>query len=131
MIVVDASALADILLEAPVANRLAPVLQHHVGAAHAPDILDVEVTSVARRSELRGVLSAARARAMFDDLAAAPIERHPIDALLGRAWELRHNFTVPDALYVALAEAIDGALLTSDARLVAAVRAHTDIALVA
>ncbi len=34
-----------------------------------------------------------------------------------RAWELRANVTVYDALYVALAELLDVVLVTADARL--------------
>jgi predicted nucleic acid-binding protein len=49
--------------------------------------------------------------------------------LLARAWNMRRNFTVYDALYVALAEAASAPLLTSDRRLARAVRRHTDVEL--
>jgi len=34
-----------------------------------------------------------------------------------RAWELRHNLKIYDAVYVALAEALEASLLTCDQRL--------------
>jgi predicted nucleic acid-binding protein len=43
--------------------------------------------------------------------------------LLPRIWELRNNLTAYDAVYVALAEALDAPLLTRDRRL-AAVAGH-------
>lgn len=39
------------------------------------------------------------------------------EPLLGRAWELRENVSAYDAMYVALAEALEAPLVTSDARL--------------
>ena len=54
---------------------------------------------------------------IFGDLA---LQRHAHDWLLPRVWELRHNFTAYDAVYVALAEALDAPLVTRDARLAAA-----------
>jgi predicted nucleic acid-binding protein len=37
--------------------------------------------------------------------------------LLARCWELRDNLTIYDAVYVALAEALQAPLLTGDRRL--------------
>ncbi len=50
-------------------------------------------------------------------LAALPAERYSHVPLLGRMWELRHNFTAYDATYIALAEATDSVLYTSDEKL--------------
>ena len=47
------------------------------------------------------------------DLAALAARRAPHRPLLPRCWELRDNLTVYGAAYVALAEAMDTALLTS------------------
>jgi predicted nucleic acid-binding protein len=46
-----------------------------------------------------------------------PGERFGHRSLLDRAWELRNNVRTWDALYVALAEALDATLLTLDLRL--------------
>ena len=60
-------------------------------------------------------------------MAEWPGERYGHRSLLARAWELRANVRTWDALYVALAEALDGTLLTTDVRLAAATRAHSSI----
>ena len=60
--------------------------------------------------ERRGALALA-------DLADLPLRRAQHLPLLPRCWELRHNLTPYDAVYVALAEALEVALLTADARL--------------
>jgi hypothetical protein len=50
-------------------------------------------------------------------LAALPAERYAQTPLIGRIWELRHNFTAHDAIYIALAEATDSVLYTCDEKL--------------
>jgi predicted nucleic acid-binding protein len=51
------------------------------------------------------------------DLEAWPGERFGHRLLLTRAWELRDTIRGWDAMYVALAEALDSTLLTTDGRL--------------
>src|SRR5438309_2067736 len=51
--------------------------------------------------------------------------RHPHDVLLPRVWELRNNLSAYDAVYLALAEALDASLLTHDQRLATATRRHS------
>lgn len=70
-----------------------------------------------RRHVCRRELSVARARVALEDLAALPLQRYPLLPLLVRAFELRDNATVYDALYLALAEHARAPLLTRDARL--------------
>ena len=84
---------------------------------HAPHLLDVEVTQVLRRYTQNTALTAQRAQEALDDLLDFPIERYPHAALLPRAWDLRDNLTAYDAVYVALAEALQTSLLTCDGRL--------------
>ena len=48
-----------------------------------------------------------------------PLARVPHVALLPRIWQLRHNLSVYDAAYVALAEALGAPLLTADRTLAA------------
>jgi predicted nucleic acid-binding protein len=131
MIVLDASALADILLPTPHGRAIAPLVREAAGDAHVPSLLDAEVTSVVRRAERRGELEPLRAEAVLADLEALALVRHPYRPLLRRAWELRANFTVYDALYVALAEIAGAPFLTTDQRLAAAVARHTAVALAA
>jgi predicted nucleic acid-binding protein len=54
----------------------------------------------------------------------------PHDVLLPRVWQLRNNLTAYDAVYVALAEALDAPLLTRDKRLANAARRHARVELV-
>ncbi|MEA2449127.1 MAG: hypothetical protein QOG63_1059, partial [Thermoleophilaceae bacterium] len=49
-LVIDASAVADLLLDRPQADRVAAQLLDHDYDLHAPHLLDVEVLSVLRRA---------------------------------------------------------------------------------
>lgn len=120
MIVVDASALLELLLRAPGAARVEARLRDAEQGLHAPHLLDVEVAQVIRRYAAAGELDEARGRAALADLADTPLHRYPHDLLLPRIWELRHNFTAYDAVYVALAEGLGAPLLTCDRRLAGA-----------
>lgn len=95
----------------------------------APELLDLEVASVLRRLVAVDHLALARAEQALHDLIAMPVRRAPHAPLLERCWELRSNLTAYDAAYVALAEAFDTRLLTSDARLAAAPGPRCDIEL--
>jgi predicted nucleic acid-binding protein len=127
-LVVDASALAELLLARPAAAAVAGRLDDHGYDLHAPHLLDVEVLSVLRALVARGDTDAGRAAQAVEDLLDLPIERYAHDILAWRVWELRDNFSAYDAAYVALSEALgEGGvpLLTSDARLARAAEAHT------
>ena len=82
-----------------------------------PELADLEVASVLRRQLLAGAIDARRAGFALDDLAALPARRAPHRPLLARCWELRDNLNIYDAIYVALAEALEATLLTGDRRL--------------
>ena len=83
----------------------------------APELVDLEVTSVWRRRMREGAMDVRRAALALADLTALPLRRAPHRALLARCWELRDNLTIYDASYVALAEALEVSLLTGDGRL--------------
>ena len=95
----------------------------------APELVDLEVTSVWRRQVRDGAMDARRATLALADLTALPLRRAPHRALLARCWELRGNLTVYDAAYVALAEALEVTLLTGDGRLARATgpRCHIEV----
>lgn len=88
-----------------------------LGDVHAPGLVDVEVTQALRGLLRAGKLDLATADRARDELTQLAVRRHPDARLLRRAWELRDVCTTYDALYVALAEALDATLLTRDARL--------------
>ena len=77
-----------------------------------------------------GEIDRDRGAAALADLADLPVRRYPHDILLPRVWELRNNLTAYDAVYVALAEALDAPLLTRDKRLAAAAGHHARVELV-
>lgn len=93
----------------------------------APEIIDLEVASVLRRRAATGHLDEQRCRLALKDLVALPIRRAAHRPLLARCWELRHDLTVYDAAYVALAEALSVPLLTADLRLSRAVGLHCQV----
>ena len=70
-----------------------------------------------RRYAATGQIDPVRCRDAIDALQDFPLRRYPHDVLLGRVWELRHNLTAYDAVYVALAEVLDARLLTRDRRI--------------
>jgi len=115
LIVVDASAVVDVLVH----ERADPMLMERLrrGHLHAPHLVDVEVTHALRRLVALGDLSSDRASDARVDAAELAIQRYPHRPLLHRAWELRDNLSVYDAVYVALAELLEAPLVTCDARL--------------
>jgi predicted nucleic acid-binding protein len=117
MIVLDASAVVDLLVdEAAATGELRARLQG-VPAVHVPHVLDVEVASGLRRQILRGRIDATAARRALRRFGVLPIVRWEHTPLLGRALALRDRLTAADAMYVALAEALGATLLTRDARM--------------
>lgn len=123
MIVTDASAILELLLNTPAAARVAERLFAPGESLHAPHLLDLEVAQVLRRYSRAGDLDDERGQEALEDLASLPLARYPHDLLLPRIWDLRANMTAYDAAYVALAEVLEAPLVTRDARL-AATRGH-------
>lgn len=116
MIVVDASVLAPALGDDDAdGDHARSRLKDETLAA--PELIDLEVSSVFRRLVLSGSMPARRAELALTDLVALPLHRVTHRALLQRCWELRSNLTVYDAAYAALAEHLNVTLLTADIRL--------------
>jgi predicted nucleic acid-binding protein len=119
MLVVDASCLCEAVIGGPSAEEIRDRLRGDHDHA-APHIVDVEVLGVIRREHLRGNLDRTEAAQAVEDLEAWPGERFGHRLLLARAWDLRDAVRGWDAMYVALAEALDAVLVTTDRRLAAA-----------
>jgi predicted nucleic acid-binding protein len=130
VIVADASALVEVLLRKRTADAIAARLFASGLALHVPHLLDVEVARVIRRHAAGGEIVPERGHGLLRDLVDIPMQRHPHDWLLPRVWELRHNLTAYDAIYIALAEALDAPLVTRDERLAAAPGHHARVELV-
>lgn len=127
MLVVDASVIAAALADdASDGDRARARLR---GERHlaAPELLDPEVASVLRRQVSSGKVEVRRAQLALADLEDLPIQRAPHRPLLARCWELRDSLTIYDAVYVALAEALDSDFLTADRRLAKAPGAHCHV----
>jgi predicted nucleic acid-binding protein len=130
LIVVDASALLEVLLRTPAARAVERRLFDAGESLHAPHLIDLEAAQVLRRYAAAGQITAERGRTALDDLAALGVRRYPHDWLLIRVWQLRDNLTAYDAVYVALSEALDAPLLTRDRRLAAAAGHRAQVELV-
>jgi predicted nucleic acid-binding protein len=120
MIVLDASAAVEWLLQTPLAQRIEARIYAQYESLHCPHLLDVEVAQVLRRLLREGTVTAHRAGQAVMDLHDLPVTRYPHYVFLRRIWQLRHNLSAYDAAYVALAEELSATLLTRDARLTAA-----------
>ncbi|MGH4009729.1 MAG: type II toxin-antitoxin system VapC family toxin [Pseudonocardiaceae bacterium] len=126
MIVVDASVIVEVIIgSGGAADRLAGE------RLVAPAIVDGEAGSAVRRQWRHGSLDGKRASIAIGALGALEILRFEHCALLPRAWELRHNLTFTDGLYIALAEQLRIPLVTLDARIAAAPRITADIEVLA
>jgi len=117
MIVVDASAILELLLNSPAGAAISARILAPGETLHAPHVLDLEVAQVLRRYLRSGQIDEARGMQALDDLASLRLARYPHDMFLPRIWELRLNATAYDAAYLALAEALSAPLVTRDARL--------------
>jgi predicted nucleic acid-binding protein len=117
MIVLDASALVELLLGTSAGRAVAERIADPATSLHTPHLADVEVAQTLRRYVREGEIDLAAGAAALDDLRTLDLERHGHEPLLGRVWTLRQNLTAYDAVYVALAEALDTKLVTCDGRL--------------
>jgi len=131
VIVVDASVLANALGDDEDDGRIARDELRAAAALAAPDLIDVEALAVLRKRWLARTISDSRFEVAVIDLERLELERVPALRLVRRAYELRANLTAYDAVYVALAEALDCELLTADRRLAAATGPTCTIRLVA
>lgn len=117
MIVLDASVVVELLTNGPLAETIRNDLAARDDSFLVPHLIDVEVVSA-----FRGLLAGRRidphdTEQFLSGLALLPAERYSHVPLLGRIWELRHNFTAYDAAYIALAEATGSVLYTCDKKL--------------
>jgi predicted nucleic acid-binding protein len=124
LIVIDASAGIDWLLQTPDGNRIDRYISTHDGCLNEPQLIDIEVADSLRRLARLGLLSPLRADQAISFLQALPITRHSHTDLLPRIWRHRHILLAHGATYVALAETLDAMLITRDARLASA-QGHT------
>lgn len=121
MIVLDASAAVDWLLQTPAGRRIEHRIYSSQDSLHCPHVLDLEVAQVLRRLVRESLISAHRAQQSIQDLLDLKITRYPHFIFLTEIWRLRHNLSAYDSAYVALAKNLSATLVTRDARLASAV----------
>jgi predicted nucleic acid-binding protein len=118
-VVCDASAVVALLLDGGHAGRWATAALTGTDLA-APSLIGFEAANIIRRHERGGLISPDQAAQAHTDLLELTIEEWPYELLAGRAWELRHNLSMYDASYVAVAEHLSSTLVTLDQRISAA-----------
>ena len=123
MIVLDASAVVELLLGTAAGRRVKALIQDDKETLHAPDLLDVEVAQVLRRLERSRELAPDRTREAFEDFRAIAIVRYPHAPFLERVWALRQNLSAYDAAYLELAMREGLPLATRDRALARAAQA--------
>jgi predicted nucleic acid-binding protein len=130
VIVLDASALVELLVGTATGRIIATRIADPAVGLHVPHLADVEVAQALRRYVRDRELTVSDAEAALGDLGALDLQRHPHEPLLARMWELRINLSAYDAVYVSLAEVLDGVLITCDGRLARAPSASGRIELI-
>jgi predicted nucleic acid-binding protein len=120
MIVLEASAAIDWLLQTAAGRRIEKRIYSQNESLHAPHLIDLEVGQVLRRLVREALVSAHRADQAIEDLLDLRITRYPHVALLPRIGQIRNNLSAYDAAYVVLAEELGATLITRDSRLASA-----------
>lgn len=128
MIVIDASAMIELLLDTEIGREVGGRVFAE-NSRHAPHLLDIEVAQVMRRYVSSNQVKRPRGLEALEDLSEFPLTRHAHTFLLERVFALRQNLSAYDAVYVALAEALGATLLTCDRGLARAPRLHAKVEL--
>mgnify|MGYP001435630930 CR=1 FL=1 len=123
MIVLDASAAVDLLHATPNAAFVREWFPERERSFVAPDILAFEVASATRRAVLRGLCTPERGGEAIEEFLRLPKHLYPTQGALRSAWALRDDVPVADALYLVVAGALGGTLVTTDERLASVARA--------
>ncbi len=117
-VVVDASAVVELLLRSPAAPAVEAAILST--PAFAPELLDAEVLAAIVGLDRGGKMTSPDGARAIEALLGSPITRVPHAGLLSDAWARRANLSPYDALYVALAARLQCPLVTADRKLAGA-----------
>lgn len=117
MLVIDASAVMEVLMATPSGFEIEEHLFVSGEPLAAPHLIDVEVLHVLRRFHSAGLLTAERSGQALEDFGDLAITRYGHELLRPVMWRMRSNLTAYDAAYVALAEVLDAPVVTCDGQL--------------
>lgn len=118
-LIVDASAVIDVLIDGPSAGAIRNRLRNN--ELHAPAHLDIEVLSALGRLHRSGQLRAAQVSRLLEAFKRIIVRRYLLDSLLASAWNYRHNLQLADALYAVLSDQHAMPVVTIDRGMVAAI----------
>jgi len=121
----ESSAIVDALVDDPANPELLALIAD--SELHAPSLIDYEVASALRGHVLGGKLAGSQLEEAAEDFSALRIERYPLATMMQAVLDLRENFTVYDAAYVVLAQALEAPLVTADAKLLEARKVGVDV----
>jgi predicted nucleic acid-binding protein len=111
-VVIDASALVELLLRTVIGDRVEEAVSD--AELVAPDVVNPEVVQALRGLERGGKLTGERASVAIARLSESNISRVATRMLLWEMWAMRANVSAYDACYLALARALSCPLLTAD-----------------
>ena len=116
----DSSVLVAMLLDGGPSGQWATGVLEAAGHLLAPHLVLFEAANILRRHQLAGLITADQAEQAHADLLDLPLDLWPYELLARRSWQLRHNLTIYDGAYVALAEMTSSPLATLDHRIAGA-----------
>jgi predicted nucleic acid-binding protein len=114
-LVIDASALVDLLLGEPASERIADRIERN--SLHAPAHIELELLSAFGRIERSGQLTSAAVDLRLRAAESVIIQRYDLEGLSAGAWRRRQSLRLSDAFYVELADQLNVPLITTDLRL--------------
>ena len=114
MIVLDASAALELLLNTATGQLIAREIISRETSLHAPHLIDLEIVQALRRYVLSGEIEEARALTAINHWLGLDVSRYPHEPFVANIWRYRNNLTAYDAAYVALAKVLNAGLITCD-----------------
>ena len=97
MIVLDASAAIELVMNTGAAKQINDRIAGEPEAIQVPHLIDVELIHVIRRFVMRDVIGVSRGEMAIRLWRLLDLERHEHEPFIPRIWELRNNLSAYDA----------------------------------